>query len=110
MSNKADSMEAELKELVVEEVEVDVYMDEENAGKEKPTDEQWANYLLMRYEAIKQEYFKMMVAKREAELGKHTEWIAQSREGFSSNYKSRKLVVRELRKLGKKIEDPFIQG
>lgn len=110
MPDQSDSMEAELKDLVVEEVEVDAYMDEENAGKEKPTDEQWNDYLLMRYESIKQQYNALMVAKREAEIGKRVEWIAQTREQFSNNYKSRKLVVRELRKLGKKIEDPFIQG
>lgn len=99
-----------MKDLIVEEAEVDAYMDEDNAGKEKPSNEDWKNYLLFRYREIKEQYKAYMVAKREAELGKKTEWVAQSRQGFMDNYKSRKIVVRELRKLGEKIEDPFIQG
>ena len=87
---------------------IDAYMDEDNAGAEKPTAEEWKDYLIGRYETIKAQYKGLIVSKREASVGKRHEWENSLNDKFSENYKQRKVVVTELRKAGVKVDDPFV--
>ena len=94
-----------------EEVEIDSYMDEENAAAdEKPTEDQWKEYLSARYAQVKQSYGTLLCHLREAQAGKRDEMIPEIRMQFAQNYRNRKVIVRELRRMGEKIEDRFIAG
>lgn len=96
-------------EEVVEEGAIDAYMDEENAPvAERPTNDEWKAYLEIRYDEIKGAYKALAMHLREAEIGKREDLIPGIRGQFQHNYRNRKTIVRELRKAGVKIEDPFI--
>lgn len=104
----ANDLATKEKEEILEPGDLDSYMDEDNAGAEKPTDDEWKNYLHGRYAQIKEGYKVLLVTKREAAAGKRHEWENSLNDKFSENYKQRKVVVRELRKVGEKIVDPFV--
>lgn len=93
----------------IEEGAIDAYMDEENApASERPSAEEWKAYLEIRYDEIKTSYKTLQLHLREAEIGKREDLIPGIRSQFNQNYRNRKIIVRELRKAGVKIEDRFV--
>jgi hypothetical protein len=86
--------------------ELSRYMDSES--DDGITDEKFADYLRIRYEQILQEYQQLKMQLREAEGAKRDDIKDRLRHVLEQNYKSRKYVVRELRKRGVEIKDQFI--
>lgn len=99
----------EEKAETIEEGAIDAYMDEETAPADfRPSTDDWKVYLQTRYEEIRLAYKALLMHVREAELGKRDDLLANLRPQFNHNYRSRKLIVRELRKAGEIITDPFV--
>jgi hypothetical protein len=92
----------------VEQGEIDAYADSENAGTAGPTGDERQAYLRARYEQIKIEYKSLQLQQEEYKCSKRDELVQKVREAFGHNYAARKYVVRELRKVGEKIEDKFV--
>jgi len=93
------------KDEVVEPAELNKYMDAECASKDEVLDK---NYLLTRYEQIKSQYDVLHRERDEAEKTANQELKNRVSELFTQNYKARKYIVRELRRMGEKIEDKFV--
>lgn len=94
-----------------EDLAVEAYMDQFLKTSDAPTDEERKARYQLRYKFIKEEAKRLQMDREEIEANssKNKEQMLQSiRAAFTENYKSRKAIVTELRKLGEKIEDPFI--
>jgi hypothetical protein len=94
-----------------EELAVEAYMDQFTKSPEAPSDEERKTRYLERYKFIKNEAKRLQMDKEEIEAtsSKNKEQLLQQvRAAFTENYKTRKAVVTELRKLGEKVEDQFI--
>jgi len=104
-------MTHEHKDKEPEDLAIEAYMDQLTKSVEAPTnDERKARYY-QRYEFIKGEAKRLQMDREEIEAGssKQKEQLLSSvRTAFTENYRSRKNIVTELRKLGEKITDPFI--
>lgn len=93
------------------ELEVEAYMDQLTQSPEAPTTKEQVEYLNARYVYIKDQAKRLQLEKSEIEGSKadsKAQGIATIRAAFAENYKARKYVVTELRRLGEKIEDRFI--
>lgn len=97
-----------VKEEVVEQAEIDAYMDPENANGDGPTNEERKGYLKARYEQVKNDYKALCLQREEFEGQKRADLQGKIQEAFKQNYVARKWFVRELRKAGEKIEDKFV--
>lgn len=89
-----------------EEAEINMYM--ESADGEAPSEEQWKEYWKVRYKQVKADYQTLQMQKGENDTVKRKEIEVQLVQAFKNNYKERKNVVIELRRLGEKIEDRFV--
>lgn len=93
-------------EVKAEEAAVDAYMD----GVSEPSEMERVIYLRRRYVEVGFEYKTLLQIKEEATKTSNQMQLGQVRDGMMANYKARKYVVTELRKLGQKVEDKFITG
>jgi hypothetical protein len=94
-----------------EELEVEAYMDQFNKSEDAPTDDERKARYHQRYKFIKDEAKRLQMDREEIEAGasKNKEQLLQQvRAAFTENFKSRKAIVTELRRLGEKVEDKFI--
>lgn len=94
-----------------EELEVESYMDQFSKSEDAPSDEDRVKRYQLRYQFVKDEARRLQMEREEIEAGTQKnkdQMLVQIRDAFSANYKTRKTVVTELRKLGQKIEDRFI--
>ena len=94
-----------------EDLAIEAYMDQITQSEDAPTDEERKQRYHIRYQYVKDEAKRLQMEREELEAGtlkNKDAMLLQLREAFSSNYKTRKAVVTELRRLGEKIEDRFI--
>jgi hypothetical protein len=90
----------------VEEADINAYM--ENAGEEAPTDDDRKAQLAKTYQEIHFQYKRLQIQKEQAERMDDTNRLALITEGFRENYLLRKDTVKELRRLGVKVEDKHV--
>jgi len=95
-------------EKELEEAEIDAYMDLEIQDAEAPQPEERLSYLQTRYAQVKNDYKVLQLQKAEAEAKKDENMLNKLRGLFRENFKGRKYTVTELRKLGQKVEDPYV--
>jgi hypothetical protein len=94
-----------------EELAVESYMDRIKASEEGPSDGDRKEWYQLRYKFIKDQAKRLQLEREEIEATsskKKDEMLANIRAAFTDNYKSRKAIVTELRKLGEKVDDQFI--
>lgn len=84
--------------------ELSAYMDEDG----ELSNDRFVAYLRQRYGEIKSEYEVMLCNLREAEGAKREDIRRKLLDTFLQNYRSRKWVVRELRKHGETVEDRHV--
>jgi hypothetical protein len=101
VAEEAKAIEA----VEVEEAEIDAYMDD---GGEELTDDDRIGYLRTRYNQVLKEYKGLVLQKEEAEARKEEQLLTQLRAAFGPNFKARKYLVRELRRMGEEVKDRFI--
>jgi hypothetical protein len=104
----ADEAKAKAEAEKVEQAEIDSYMDVENSGGDGPTSEERLAFLKTRYAQVKEEYKLLQLQREEIEATKKEDLLPRVNQAFSANYKTRKFLVKELRKAGEKVEDRFI--
>jgi hypothetical protein len=92
----------------LDEADIDRYMDAENANGAGPTAKERTDFLRARHKAICDEYKSLMLLREEAKATENKQRLAQLREAFEANYRTRKWVVRELRAAGETVEDRFV--
>jgi hypothetical protein len=92
-----------------ERLELEAYRDLDNSSPEDAHNKEYVGYLRARYEQVKGDYTTLMCNQREAEGAKNDEMKNRLSTLFTTNYRTRKWLVRELRSLGEKIEDKFIK-
>lgn len=90
----------------VEEAEINAYMEPDES--ESPSREEQINYYRARYEQVKNEYKLLVLQKGEAEARKNEDILNRITTAFRENYKTRKVVVKELRTLGEPVEDRVV--
>lgn len=94
-----------------EELAVEAYMDQFSKSAEAPTDAERVERLLVRYQYIKDEAKRLQCEREEIEATtvKNKEQILTTiRNAFTENFKYRKAIVTELRRLGQIVDDKFI--
>ena len=94
-----------------EELAVEAYMDQLGGSSEAPTEEERKAYLKRQYEGVKATAKSLQLERAVIERmdGKKREDAMNNMRGaFAENYKFRKIIVTEMRKLGEKVEDQFI--
>jgi hypothetical protein len=96
---------AEVEKEEINELELQAYMD---LDEYEIQDEKWKRYLILRYAEVRATFDKLMLNKREAEGMKQEETLNKMAPLFRANYKERKFIVKQLRKLGEKVEDKYV--
>ena len=94
-----------------EELSVEAYIDQFSRSTEAPSDDERKQRYQLRYKFIKDEAKRLQMEKEELEATNSKskeQMLTQIRTAFTENYKSRKAIVIELRKLGEKVDDKFI--
>ena len=100
--------EKEVKEKdEVEEAEIDAYMETDDKDSD-PSEAEWTEYLKSRYENVKGNYKLLKLQKMEFEGRKDENSMNRLNPLFAQNYRERKYIVSELRKLGIEVEDRFV--
>lgn len=91
-----------------EEAEVNAYMEAENSGIEAPSEADRRAYLWKRYRETVDLYVALQLQKEEC-VGVKSESLMNSLTAhFRDNYKARRWIVTELRKMGEKVDDKFV--
>lgn len=93
------------------ELVVEAYIDQLSKSEEAPTDAERIERLLVRYQYIKDEAKRLQCEREEIEASqvKQKDQILNTiKTSFTENYKYRKAIVTELRRLGQKVDDKFI--
>lgn len=94
-----------------EEAAFNAYMEAVGANGEATTDEKRKVYYQTRYQAIRAAYAELLLQKEEHEGYKselRERSLAKLTPIFRENYLARVRIVVELRKLGEKVDDPFV--
>lgn len=96
----------------LEEAAINAYMDGASANGESLNDDERKLYFKKRYSDIRSSYKYLMLQREETQCYKdktHKEQVtAKLTVLFRENYDDRVTVVTELRKLGEKVDDPFV--
>jgi len=90
----------------VEEAEINAYM--ENANGEGPNERDRKDYLTARYENVKAQYKFLLLQREEADGRKADDDMNKLTAAFRENYKARRYVVTELRRMGQAVDDKFV--
>jgi hypothetical protein len=98
--------EKKIEERKIEEAEVNAYM--ECADGQKPNENERRDWLRARYMDVIREYKQLLLLKEEVEYRKNDEAMNRLTQSFRENYKTRRWVVTELRKIGDTVEDKFV--
>lgn len=107
MSEEKKAVTPEQVEKALEDTLIQKYQDEaESKDGLLPNQDEFLVYLEQRYRDVKNEYKLLVMQKREVEATKNEQGKARLPQLFEQNYKQRKWVVGELKKLGKKTGDP----
>ncbi len=107
MKDPTEKIQNEIESVAIEPAELSAYMDVETAnGALSP--EAYLKYLKDRYQQVKDEYQALMFNSREARYADRKDMAATLSAAFQANYKSRKWIVRELRRNGIPIEDKYV--
>jgi hypothetical protein len=94
----------------VEQAVIDAYMDLDQNVKVGPSHEEQVAYLKARLNEVQRDYKILQLQKMELEKTNRQTELVNLQNMFKQNYLSRKYVVKELRKFGETVEDPFIMG
>lgn len=94
--------------ITFEQGALDAYIEGVGSNGEGPTDADRTAYYLNRYEEVKAAYRKLLIQREEAEARKMDESLPGVLAHFRVNYSARLHVVRELRRLGQVVNDPFV--
>jgi len=98
---------AEIDAIEVEELQLQRYMDPEDAQGEF-SDQDYIRYLRLRYQEIRSEHRVLLCNQKEAEESARGDMLPKIQAAMRANYKSRKYFVHELRKRGEKVEDRYV--
>lgn len=104
MSDKHDKTEPE-------ELAVEAYIDQLQTSSEAPTHDERVTYLKQQYANTKSGAKSLQLERSVIERmdgKKKDDAMNAMRTAFAENYKFRKVIVTELRKMGEKVEDQFI--
>lgn len=100
------------KEERIEEAAINAYMDGAAANGEALSDEDRKVYFKKRYADVRSSYKYLMLQREETQCYKdkaHKDQVMTKLTAlFRENYDDRVTVVIELRKLGEKVDDPFV--
>lgn len=94
-----------------EDLEVQSYMDSIPKSGEAPSDKDRLERYKLRYQFIKDQAKGLQLEREEIEAGKmkdKDQMLLKITAAFADNYRNRKTIVTELRRLGEKIDDTFI--
>lgn len=94
--------------VVFEQAALDAYIEGVHANGEGPNEADRIAYYLNRYEEVKAAYRKLLLQREEAEERRMDESLPGILAHFRTNYSARLHVVKELRKLGQTVDDPYV--
>lgn len=99
---------ASLFEKVKEEAAIDAYSAGLHAGEEAPREVDYKEYCRIRYDHIKNNYKELLLQKAEAEALKASTAVENISALLRLNFKLRMFIVKNLRKYGIIVDDPFV--
>lgn len=98
--------EKKTSETEPQEAEINVYM--ESPDGQGPKEDDRKAYLKGRHEEVKRDYKILCLQKEEAQGCKREDMLNQLTTAFRNNWKARRYVVVELRRMGEQVEDSFV--